>query len=103
MRSTSSRPRADGALTITIQNSLSGREIVTCSVLPTDLIVHLKQYVKAVRDVPEIRLINQKGELLNSVQTVADVGLQNNDTVLAVLMAHRLVATASLDGRVKAW
>merc|ERR1712061_960856 len=30
-------------------------------------------------------------------------GLQHGDTVLAVLMAHRLVATASSDGCVKAW
>lgn len=104
MRSSPARPsRAEGTLNITIMNAMSGREIVKCTVLPTDLIVHLKQYVKAVQDVPEIRLINQKGELLNTVQTVEDCGLQNNDTVLAVLMAHRLVATASSDGKVRTW
>lgn len=98
-----SRSRAEGALNITIQNAMSGGEIIKTNVLPTDLIVHLKQCVKAVQDVPEIRLINQNGEFLNPVQTVQDAGLVNNDTVLAVLMAHRLVATASLDGRIKTW
>jgi len=93
----------DGSLAITVQNAMSGRAITTCHVLPTDLIVHLKQCVKAVQDVPEITLMTQACDFLNPVQTVQDVGLQNGDVVLAVLMAHRLVATASSDGRVKTW
>mmetsp|Transcript_64836 Transcript_64836/g.163337 ORF Transcript_64836/g.163337 Transcript_64836/m.163337 type:complete len:403 (-) Transcript_64836:36-1244(-) len=94
---------SQGSLAITIQNAMSGRAITTCYVLPTDLIVHLKQCVKAVQDVPEITLMTQSCEFLNPVQTVQDVGLKNGDVVLAVLMAHRLVATASSDGRVKTW
>jgi len=94
----------DGALTVTVKNALSGREIIKCTIFPTDLVVHLKTSVKAVQqDVPEIRLLNKNGEFLNPVQTVQDVGIENNDTVYAVLMAQRLVAVASCDGRVKTW
>lgn len=93
--------RADGALTVTIKNALSGSEIIKCTVHPSDLVVHLKASVKAVQNVPEIRLLNKKGEFLNPVQSVQDVCLEDNDTIFAVLMAQMLVAVASADGRVK--
>lgn len=106
MHLSSSRARgtaSEGTLAITMRNAISGRTITTCNVLPTDLIIHLKQCIKAVQDVPEIVLMSEAGVFLSPVQTVQDVGLQSGDVVLAVMMAHRLVSTASCDGRIKTW
>lgn len=41
--------------------------------------------------------------LLNPMETVWDAQLRNGDTLLAVLMQHRLVATTGFDGKLSVW
>lgn len=80
---------------------MSGGVILTCTMLPTELVVHLKQRVKVVQAAPEITLMTLEGEFLCPTQSIRDAGLRNHDIVVAVLMSRRLVATAALDGIIR--
>mmetsp|Transcript_56336 Transcript_56336/g.119900 ORF Transcript_56336/g.119900 Transcript_56336/m.119900 type:complete len:411 (+) Transcript_56336:30-1262(+) len=92
-----------GTWSIDIRNAISGRVLTTCYVLPTDLIVTLKQCIKTVQVVPAITLMTEESEFLNPVETIQEAGLKDGDVVLAVMIPQRLVATAAGDGFLRTW
>merc|ERR1712232_291748 len=82
---------------------MGGQHLLECTLVCTDLILQLKQMVKAKTACSCVNLMTNEGQHLRDVDTLVDAGLSDGANVRAVIMTHRLIMTACADGRIRVW
>jgi len=101
--SSSSDVCRDGKIHVFVVYMVTGAPLLNIRMSPSDYIMQLKQHIKAKLTCSSMNLTSDDGRPLFDTDTLEDAGVRHGSQVRAIIMSHRLLTTASYDGRIRVW